>query len=332
VRRTITQSGLDDLLRGILQRGTRLVAPVRKDHGVVFEAVPSGDDIEREYGNTNVSPKEIFFPRCEPILEFQQEVDGPRLEGVQPDAPETVLFGVRPCDAAGMAILEAVFDWDCRDEFFLQRREATTLVALACTDPAETCFCTATGGGPASTDGSDLLISPTDGDVLLAEASTEKGEKLLEDFSHLFGDAEGVTKRVPEMPDREDLTEIGPALRGAFGREGWDEIGRGCLGCGACSHSCPTCHCFDIIDEGDLEGGRRLKIWDTCALKTFTLHASGHNPRPSQQARYRQRVLHKFSYFPERFGRVMCVGCGRCLVHCPVGQDIYESALRLKDG
>jgi ferredoxin len=131
------------------------------------------------------------------------------------------------------------------------------------------------------------------------------------------------------MAPREDLTRIGTALREAFGREAWEEIGRACLGCGACAHACPTCHCFDIIDEGDLRGGRRLKIWDTCALKTFTLHASGHNPRPTQAGRYRQRVMHKFSYFPERFGRVMCVGCGRCLLHCPVGQDIYESALRL---
>lgn len=331
MRRSITHAGLDDLLRGILERGARLIAPVRRDHGTVFEVVASLEEIERESGNTNVSPKEIFFPRCEPILEFTQEVDGPRVEGVEPDAPETVLFGIRPCDAAGMAILEEVFDWDSRDEFFLRRREATTLLALACTDPAETCFCTAVGCGPASTDGSDLLITPTGGDALLAEASTEKGERLIAEFSHLFGEADGMEKKVPEMTHREDLTTIGPALQSAFGREGWDEIGRGCLGCGACAHTCPTCHCFDIIDEGDLRGGRRLKIWDTCALKVFTLHASGHNPRGTQQARFRQRVLHKFSYFPERFGRVMCVGCGRCLVHCPVGQDIYESALRLKD-
>jgi ferredoxin len=39
-------------------------------------------------------------------------------------------------------------------------------------------------------------------------------------------------------------------------------------------------------------------------------------------ARYRQRVMHKFKYFPERFGLVACVGCGRCLRTCGVGQNL----------
>ena len=75
--------------------------------------------------------------------------------------------------------------------------------------------------------------------------------------------------------------------------------------------------------------GERVKIWDCCAFATFTLHASGHNPRPEQAARYRQRVLHKFVYFAERFGAPLCVGCGRCVRLCPVGQDIYETAVTM---
>ena len=34
--------------------------------------------------------------------------------------------------------------------------------------------------------------------------------------------------------------------------------------------------------------------------------------------------MHKFDYYPEKFGPVACVGCGRCLSVCPVGMDIFE--------
>jgi len=35
--------------------------------------------------------------------------------------------------------------------------------------------------------------------------------------------------------------------------------------------------------------------------------------------------MHKFKYYPENFGRVLCVGCGRCIEYCPVGIDITEA-------
>jgi ferredoxin len=34
--------------------------------------------------------------------------------------------------------------------------------------------------------------------------------------------------------------------------------------------------------------------------------------------------MHKFRYYPENFGRVLCVGCGRCIEHCPVKIDLRE--------
>jgi ferredoxin len=32
--------------------------------------------------------------------------------------------------------------------------------------------------------------------------------------------------------------------------------------------------------------------------------------------------MHKFKYFPERFGQIACVGCGRCARACCVGQNL----------
>ena len=48
------------------------------------------------------------------------------------------------------------------------------------------------------------------------------------------------------------------------------------------------------------------------------------NPRHYKWERVRQKVHHKFEYFPLNFGVIACVGCGRCIRQCPVNWDITE--------
>jgi predicted aldo/keto reductase-like oxidoreductase len=59
-------------------------------------------------------------------------------------------------------------------------------------------------------------------------------------------------------------------------------------------------------------------------FRLFTLHASGHNPRPVNTPRLRQKIMHKFSYYAERHAVTGCVGCGRCIRSCPVNLDIRQ--------
>jgi ferredoxin len=114
-------------------------------------------------------------------------------------------------------------------------------------------------------------------------------------------------------------------LDGIFEEEVWETITNNCLGCGACTYLCPTCHCFDITDETNGKGdGIRIRTWDSCQYPLFTLHASGHNPRVNKKQRMRQRLMHKFSYTVEKNDAIFCVGCGRCVIHCPVNLDIRE--------
>jgi ferredoxin len=105
----------------------------------------------------------------------------------------------------------------------------------------------------------------------------------------------------------------------------WDRIHEKCLGCGACTLLCPTCHCFDIADESLNRCGRRVRNWDTCLSEIYSQETSGHNPRPTVRERTRQRLMHKFNYFPKNFGRIACVGCGRCILYCPVNFDIRQA-------
>ena len=101
-------------------------------------------------------------------------------------------------------------------------------------------------------------------------------------------------------------------LAGGFESPEWKNMTLRCLGCGACAFNCPTCHCFDIADEGNAAGGAGVRNWDACQFGLFSLHASGHNPRDVQPKRQRQRIYHKFKSYPEKFGATLCTGCGNC--------------------
>lgn len=137
-----------------------------------------------------------------------------------------------------------------------------------------------------------------------------------------------VKQKVPAL----NLNGLKEKLRNGFDSPLWGTIAERCLGCGVCTYLCPTCHCFDISDKIKGERGRRMRSWDSCQYALFTMHASGHNPRPSKRERMRQRIMHKFLYAQDNFKETFCVGCGRCVRSCPVNLDIRENVALLATG
>jgi sulfhydrogenase subunit beta (sulfur reductase) len=172
------------------------------------------------------------------------------------------------------------------------------------------------------------------GDKYLVEAVSDKGRELIQRFLWLSKASKADVKKGQELAKKAedlittklDLTNTSECLESNFSNKIWEEISENCLGCGSCSFLCPTCTCFDVIDENAQyeNRGRRIRIWDTCQFCLYTLHTSGHNPRNSSIERCRNRVLHKFSYYPINYGLIGCVGCGRCIQACPVNNDLRE--------
>ena len=320
---------LESCVKALLAAGVEVLAPTQVEQGrTEFARVTSPDAVHLERGSTQVPLKRVFQPPSEVLLEFEKVQDGDVKLLAGPSAPEgeAVVLGCRPCDAAALGVLDAVFQRDYDDVQYRARRERVTVVTFACTEPDEQCFCTSVGGSPQDNRWSDVLVFPAQDGGALLQVHTAKGQKFIDRLGDLARPApQGAEPPAPpDVPHRFDSGKVKKWLDANFESEFWKEVSLRCIGCGACSYLCPTCHCFDMVDEGAWNKGERRRNWDCCALVLFTRHASGHNPRPDQAARYRQRVMHKFKYIPERFGAIGCVGCGRCMRACRVGQNLVS--------
>ena len=324
---------LKGLIEQSIQKGYRVIAPTKVEGLVLFGEIKSFSEVILDYLNTDRPVKEFFFPRTEKVLAYDIKKEGVKVKGPEKDFPRMVIVGTRPCDAVSLSILDEVFSSDYQDDLYQARREATTIISISCPSFDDSCFCTSVGYSPESKEGSDILLTKVSDEGYQAAILTDKGEKLRGEAKNFFEERETVEvgeKKVP--PVKFDLEKIKPWLDKNFEHEFWNEISLKCLGCGSCSYLCPTCHCFDILDEATFNEGERVRTWDACSFGLFTLHASGHNPRPHQSSRFRQRIMHKYKYYMERFNRKACVGCGRCLRSCPVNMNIIEILSRIAEG
>lgn len=287
------------------------------------------------------SAKQVIFPRSEALINFRRNQDPenpgkPALTLEVPEAPAPALiFGCLPCDARGFLVFDPVYDGsgtkgEKKDVYYLRRRAGTLIIAKACASVFKTCFCHWVGGSPASTEGADVLATEAEGGYLLMPVTPE-GAAVLD--SPLLEKAAEAQVEAAEASHRQAEAKLGPvadlsrapeALWEKFeNKDFWSGESAHCLSCGACTYLCPTCYCFNMTDEYAGTNGTRLRSWDACMTPLFTLEASGHNPRQSKAERLKNRVGHKFSYYPRlHAARIACVGCGRCIKSCPSGVDI----------
>jgi sulfhydrogenase subunit beta (sulfur reductase) len=168
------------------------------------------------------------------------------------------------------------------------------------------------------------------GDEYAFDVGSERGAKLLEGFSYARPAAEADYQRInrvirekwPRFPLRLDfdVTELPSLLSVSYDSKLWDELGERCLACGMCTNVCPTCYCFNVVDEVELtlDAGKRVRVWDSCQLDRFATVAGGHDFRATRARRQRHRFFRKGKYQTDAFGLLGCVGCGRCAQACLV--------------
>jgi ferredoxin len=249
-----------------------------------------------------------------------------------------VIVGVRACDVKSFDILDKVFLTEPRDIFYAMKREKGIIVSVACTRPAETCFCS-TFSIDASEPAGDITAWRCE-DALYLRANTEKGDALISRLDGILEECDDtevnaqkarIAKIINKLPLKDLSTDAfgGGKTMELFENPAWDELSSACLGCGTCTFVCPTCQCYDIKDFNTGNGVIRYRCWDSCMYSEFTKMAHGNN-RLTQKERFRQRFMHKLVYYPENNdGLFSCVGCGRCLSKCPISMNIVKVMKKL---
>jgi sulfhydrogenase subunit beta (sulfur reductase) len=325
-----------DFFAAVLQQFGEVHAPVERDGAFAFERLERWSDARLDYDRTILPPKKYFLPPEETLFSY---APGTGYRAGSEDLDRAlILFGVHACDIYGINILDEVFGGPFPDPYFRQRRRNTAIIGIDCT-PDEHCFCHSMRADFVD-HGFDLFFHDI-GDHYLTLVGTALGDDMVLATGALFeevteSDISEYKRRSAEKRkafrldvDIRDLPEI---FEMEYGHEVWEELGERCLSCGSCSLVCPTCYCYDVRDtaEPGSTAGSRMRCWDSCLFSSHAAVAGGENFRERNADRIKFRFYHKQRGFVAEYGRPSCVGCGRCIVACPVGIHIVHVLNDLK--
>jgi ferredoxin len=365
----LSRTALSNLVTALINRGYTVVAPTLCDgtisyrpvttveqmaHGMrdqqsagTYRLVTGDPDLMFEHVVGFDAPKRYLFPPTQRLYQIHVEKDQFVLDAGPPQAPKLAFFGVRPCDLAAIRVQDRVFGADdprtmrCESEtYYTETRRQALLIAINCTNPGGTCFCTSMGTGPEAKGNFDLAMTELRGGFLVTVGSPQ-GAQILgelptrEPSSAELELAELKIKGAREHMGREmDTRGLKDLLADALEHPEFDDVAKRCLSCGNCTMVCPTCFCSTVTDSTDLGPGAegkatRTRQWESCFTHQFTYTTAG-PLRNTIRGRYRHWLRHKLGTWFDQFGESGCVGCGRCITWCPVGIDITVEAARIR--
>ncbi len=313
--------------RLITEGGREVFGVQAKGEKFAFAPLECAGDLRLDYDVTILPPKKYFLPQYETLLKFDLSTSGVQ---TTEDASPRVIVGVHPYDIAAIKQMDSYFLDADASAAYLARRKNTLIIGSDVMNVSEKAFFGSMGTGAAQS-GYDLFVTDL-GDRIAIEIGTDAGANLLA----LANNLEDATSVDAHKVKASREAASANAMRGLKVKPGgwqdllkknndsevWKEQSDKCLGCGSCTLVCPTCFCYDVVDEINLDLGtaQRCRTWDGCLLRNFTAVASrwssGEIFRDSKLDRYRHRFNRKGNYLPDRLGFVACVGCGRCSAQC----------------
>lgn len=360
-RLTIRADQIQALIDAISDLGYEVLGPTVRDKAVVYDHISSADQLPAGFTDTQdggsyrlqkserpayfdhvVGPhnwKRYLYPPIKTLWSAGRRKTGFKLDSETETEPRRMaFFGVRACDLQAIAVLDRVLmQGDFAGPDYCTIRDNLFVVAVNCTRPSGTCFCTSMGTGPKATHGFDLALTELfEGDrhYFMVEVGTVPGQEVASALgaapassTETAAAEEAVRVAAESMGRKMPVDGLYDVLKAKFDDPHWEEIAERCLTCGNCTMVCPTCFCVNIEDRTDLKGDEasRVRLWDSCFTLDFS-YIYGGSIRLSGQSRYRQWMIHKLGYWLDQFGVLGCVGCGRCITWCPVGIDITEEA------
>jgi len=316
----------------------RVFGPVRERNYAVFREISSSADLFMEYKTTMLSPGKMFIYRPrEEILKFRMEVPL-TIEEITPAIEKQVVVGIHPCDINAILYLDRTFLGTFVDPSFRVRRENTILIGLNCMQISENCFCSSVGAGPflKAQSGYDMVLTDFGKDYLVELKSSRASELFIikgkeagpDEWRVKSEKEESILKSFKKVIDIDGLDDL---LVKNLDHPVWTTTAdERCLSCSNCVMVCPTCFCYDLVDEMsmDLKEVRRIRQLDACQDLRFA-EVHGANFRLRRASRLRQFVMHNLNYM-HQYGTIKTVGCGRCITWCPTKIDLTEMAKEIQ--
>ena len=330
--------GLKPFLDAIAQQMELYVPKKTNAHYVFARYDPSGQT-QVQFSNIRacMPVKEFLFPLRELAAVFPEPFEPEQI------APFAV-FGLKQCDLRSIEILDKVFlEEEFEDPFYVARRQKMFIISSDCFEPGESCFCNVLGGQPFARSGFDLNVSQVKNGFIV-EAGSQKGRDFLQRYLELFtampdgalAERDKNRAETQEQLERNNAelkldAPVHEVVGPSYDSDVYDEEARTCIECQACTRVCPTCHCFYLYDTKRKDYFGKMKMWDSCMRLAYAQVAGGANPRKILGDRLRHRLMHKLSYFFDRYGLDMCVGCGRCVDAEAGGVDIRVVLKKLNE-
>ncbi|MBA3014346.1 MAG: 4Fe-4S dicluster domain-containing protein [Proteobacteria bacterium] len=342
--RVIQKDGLKRLFELLVAENT-VIGPVEigtDRHGLPihgFSEVFDFHDVRLDYKTTKLPAKQYFLPFREDLATFRLSGKDWDKEVDYHSTKQHVFFGLHACDINALNKLDKVLLGGAYPmPYYAAKRQNMFIIGIDCL-PQPYCFCRSMGSDTAL-HGFDMFITDLGGSYFVEILSdtafnllkqVESREPVEEDqvsYQQVVADK---NKKFTTHVDTTDLTKI---LDMEFQSEVWKYWGDKCLSCGTCANVCPTCYCYTVHEQVDVDLSRatKTKMLYSCNFIDFAEVAGGHNFRPERHGRLKYRYYHKHRGFVEAYEESLCVGCGRCGESCLAEITVPEVISSVRGG